>query len=263
MLIDTNVYLDHWPFRRLPLDEPAALLAKLREAGVTRAWAGSFHALLHRDVEGVNRRLVEACRRADPERLVPVGCVNPALPDWEEDLRRCQAAHGMRIVRLHPNYHGYALDAPEVARLLAAAAARGLVVQIPLTMEDERTQHPLVQVPHVDPAPLVELLPRVPGARVVLLNAFRQLRLGQAILDRLVATRQVWFDLAMLEGLTGVERCLVQVPPDRLLFGSYLPYFPVESALLKLVESPLPGAVQEAVRHESATALLTAAAGPS
>ena len=76
-VIDTNVSLFQWPFRRLPLDDPNALVAKLRILGITEAWAGSFEALFHRDVTSVNERLAEACR-SHPE-LVPIGSINLEL----------------------------------------------------------------------------------------------------------------------------------------------------------------------------------------
>ena len=44
-LIDTNINLSHWPLRRLPCDDTAGLVAKLRANGVTQAWAGSFDGL--------------------------------------------------------------------------------------------------------------------------------------------------------------------------------------------------------------------------
>ena len=62
-MIDTNVSLFQWPFRRLPLDETELLIEKLRWLGITEAWAGSFEGVLHRDVTGVNKRLAEACSR--------------------------------------------------------------------------------------------------------------------------------------------------------------------------------------------------------
>ncbi len=252
-LIDTNVYLGHWPFRRTSLDETSALVNKLRDGGVTEAWAGSFDALLHKDISAVNSRLAEECARHGGGLLKPVGTVNPALPGWEEELRRCVEVHRMRAIRLHPNYHGYTLTDPGVARLLEQVAQHGLLVQIALIMEDERTIHPLVNVPPVDPAPLPELMKPFPQLRVQLLNAFRTLR-GLPV--KALATRGSTFEIATLEGVEGLANLLTQIPAERVCFGSYAPFFYFESAKLKLRESVLSEAQSQAVRAGNARALL-------
>lgn len=237
MIVDVQVYLSRWPFRRLRGDEPAELVSYLRARGVVEAWAGSFDALLHRDVAAVNARLAEDCRRHGDGLLVPFGTVNPSLPDWEEDLRRCHEEHGMPGIRLHPDFHGYGLDDPRFAYLLRAAAERRRIVQIAMRMEDERTQHPRVRVPVTDPAPLLEVLPKTPGVKVVLLNAHRGLAIG--MLGRLAAAGVAGFDLATLERMGGLDDFAAGAGPDRVLFGSFFPYFTWESAALKLRESGL------------------------
>ncbi|HKV41049.1 MAG TPA: amidohydrolase family protein, partial [Blastocatellia bacterium] len=170
MIVDTNVNLFRWPFRRLAGDDPADLVKRLRDKGVTQAWAGSFEGLLHRDVAGVNLRLAAACREQGPNFLVAFGCINPKLPDWQEDVRRCHEDHRMAGIRLYPGYHGYTLEDPAFAELLAIAAKRRLIVQIALSMEDPRTQFPLMRVPPVDPAPLGRLIQHTRNLRLVLLN---------------------------------------------------------------------------------------------
>jgi predicted TIM-barrel fold metal-dependent hydrolase len=254
-VIDVNVHLSRWPFRRVPLDETPALVAKLREIGITQAWAASFDAILHKDVAAVNARLVETCRRDGGGLLIPFGAVNPSLPDWEEDLRRCREQHQMPGIRLYPNYHGYTLDSPAFARLLELATAAKLLVQICVSMEDERSHHPLVRVPPVDVKPLPGVLANVPAARVMILNGLRGAR--SALLSLLTRIDQVTFDIATLEGTGGVADVLTQIPAERLLLGTHAPFFYPQSAVLKLKESPLSADVVRQLTSQNAERLLS------
>jgi predicted TIM-barrel fold metal-dependent hydrolase len=253
-LIDVNTYLSRWPLRRLPGEDTADMVSRLRRHGVAQAWVGSIDALLHRDMAAVNARLASECRRYGEGLLVPFGSVNPKLPDWQDDLRRCVEEHHMPGIRLHPNYHGYTLGDPDFAKLLRLAAERGLIVQLVLIMEDERTMHPLLRVEPTSVAPLPGLLKQTPGLRIVLLNSQRFLR-GQALSD-LIAAGEVHVEMAMLEGVGGVANLLGQVPVNRVLFGSFAPLFYFESALLKLQESPLSAEQLGAIRCANARRLL-------
>lgn len=255
-MIDTNVYLSRWPFRRLPLDQTELLAERLRQREVTQAWAGSFDGLMHRDLAAVNQRLTHECVAAGPGLLLPIGSVNPILPDWQDDLKRCHEQHGMRGIRLHPAWHGYELSHPQFEQLLILAAERRMIIQLVLSMEDDRTQHPVFRVPAVKTDGLAKILERVPAARLQILNGLRSLSLAQAA--ELAMAGKVWFDIAMLESVEGVAKLVSHVSADRVLFGSNSPLFYFESAELKLVESGLPESVLEEIRSGSATALLLA-----
>ena len=120
-----------------------------------------------------------------------------------------------------------------------------MLVQIVLRMEDERVHHVAIDVPPVSTAPLADVLKKVPQAKVQLINSAGPL-LGNNV-QALVRETQVTFDIAATEGNGGVGR-LVEgknpsyrgaIPVERLLFGSHAPFFPCESALMKLFESPL------------------------
>ncbi len=253
-IIDVNVSLSGWSLRRLPDDEPQELVRRLRTNGVVQAWTGTFDGVLHKDIAGANDRLAAECRRHGRGLLRPFGSINPTLPAWQTELRRCVEHHRMAGIRLHPNYHGYTLDDPRCRELFALARAKNLIVQIAVEMEDERMMHPLLRVQPVNLAPLPELLRKNPSLRVVLLNCLGKLR-GQPLANLLEAG-DARIDIAMLEGVGGIANLLTEIPPSRILFGSHAPFFYFESARLKLKESPLTAEQLRSICHANARELL-------
>jgi len=255
-LTDVNVSLFHWPMRRLPYDETAALRRKLISAGVTQAWAGSFEALLHRDMSAVNARLTEACR-ADARRFwLPFGSINPKAAGWQEDLRRCLEEHRMPGIRVYPGYHDYTLSEPAFVELLDDVLAARMVLQLVVSLEDTRVQHPRMRAAPVDLKPLPDLLAARPGLKLVLLNWSRAGSAG--LVPSLAARKNVMVDIATLEGAGGLETLLKQIPRERVLFGSHAPFYYFESALLKLRESEVTGETLAAIGHKNAAGMLRA-----
>jgi predicted TIM-barrel fold metal-dependent hydrolase len=162
----------------------------------------------------------------------------------------------MQGLRLFPNYHGYALDDSRFARLIDLAGQRGLLVQIALGLEDDRSQNPALATPLVQAAPLTDVVQNFPMARVMLLNsAPRVLGGNNPLLARLVAAG-VRFEIATLEGVAGIQSLLQKMPDIRLCFGSHTPYFYFEAALLKLQESDLTATQLAAIRFGNAQAAL-------
>jgi uncharacterized protein len=255
-MIDVNVNLSRWPFRRLVGDEPAELVAGLRKRDVTQAWTGTFDGIFHKDISRANARLAEDCRRYGSNLLIPFGSINPKLPDWQEDLRRCHEEHKMPGIRLHPNYHGYDLKDRAFSDVLHLAAARRLAVQLAVCMEDERTQHPLMRVAPVDLSPLPDILKSEPGTRLMVLNSDHVHNLEQV--QKILSAGDVYFDVSMVEGVGGVARLAQKISTKRVLFGSNYPLFYFESAMLKVRESEFADKERQAVLEENARRLLGA-----
>jgi predicted TIM-barrel fold metal-dependent hydrolase len=255
-IIDTNVYLSHWAVRRSWAGSPSGLVEKLKHHGVTAAWVGSFESVLHTDIAGANSRLAEACAKNGDGFLRAFGTVNPTFPDWEDDLRRCHEVHRMPGIRVFPNYHGYTLDDPRFGKLLELASRRSMLVQVALSIEDDRSQNPVLVAPPVQPGPLPDAMQKVAGARVMLLNSgSRVLGASSPLLQRLIAAR-VHFEIGTLEGVAGIESLLRRALGIQLSFGSHSPYFYFEAALLKLQESDLTGEQLAAIMHGNAQAAL-------
>ena len=111
-----------------------------------------------------------------------------------------------------------------------------------------------MQVPDVDTESLPALLKQVPDLRFMLTGALRVVRGAQ--LSRIIEAGNVHVEISMLEGLGCVGRLLESVPLERVHFGSHLPLFNAESALLKLRESPLTQRQLDAITHSNSQRLL-------
>lgn len=253
-MIDVNVSLGQYPFRRLPHDDPDLLREMLREAGVTEAWVGNLDALLHRDLASVNDRLVKLCDAKGQGLFRPFGTIDPTLPHWVNEWRRCREIHQMTGLRLYPAYHGYDWDHPGAIELLQVAAGERVPIQIVWRIEDERTEHPLLKPARLTAEPLLKQVQELSGLKLMILNGQRDLKPAQTV--SLAETGPVQFDLAMLEGLAGISRWLRQHAPGSLVLGSYAPVFVHASARLKLVESELPGPVRGMIERENAREFL-------
>jgi len=261
-IIDTNVNLFSWPFRALKYRDTKALAAKLKKHRVIEAWAGSFEALFSKDLSGVNTRLAAECLEHAPGFLIPFGSVNLAWPDWQEDVRRCHEVHKMPGIRIYPGYQPFDLDHPAMESLMRMIAERGLILQVVFGMEDPRVLHPIINVGPVTFAPLLKAVQSTPNAKVELLH-FSGSSQGEDLSLFMTKTNTV-MDISRLEGNGAVGRMIgtvqglpsARVPVDRIVFGSHAPYFPVETAILKLIESPLDVQQLQAIMQSNARRLL-------
>lgn len=220
-VIDTHVYIGDWPHKRLPNTSAKELAATLRSSNVLRAWVGSFDGLFYKDIGDVNERLAADCRELGDGLLIPFGAVNPALPDWEQDVRRCHEDHHMPGIRLHPQYHGYTLNDPRFASLLAIAAARGLVVQLVAWMEDEKHRWLSPEQSEVDLKPLPTILGQVSNLQLVIANC--RALIGGLNRPNASPKNSCYYDFAGLRNGAELRKLVNSRSADHLVVGSGAP----------------------------------------
>ena len=228
-MIDVNVSIGHYPFRRFPIDsqDPWTVKRYLQDKGIQQACVSSLHAVFYADPQQGNEELLP--RIADDDFFLPVGVVNPSLQNWEECLDLCVEKYGCRMVKIYPSYHTYRLTEQPVEALLKAARDRGVVVAIVQRLEDERIHHPLMKVPAPDLSDLQGTAQRHHKQPLLLLCAYRaEVQQLAGISDNL------YFDISFVEIMNSLAHISRHVDPRQLLFGSHAPFFYPEAAIGKV-----------------------------
>jgi uncharacterized protein len=224
---DADLLAGHYPFRRFPhpAQDPLQIKEYLQARGITRACISSLHAIFYTDPQQGNDELLPAVCKDD--FYIPVAVINPSLPNWRRGLAKSREEYGVKVVRLVPSYHQYAIAAPVTLEAIQELSQQGLLVTIVKRIEDERMHHSLMKVPAVDNAAILKAATTVDSA-LLLHGAY----LGE--LAELAAAPNILFDIAFVETINTLARATEIVPATRLLFGSHAPFFYPEAAISKV-----------------------------
>lgn len=162
------------------------------------------------------------------DRFVPFASVHPRDASWREKLRGF-AARGARGVKLHPEMQRFAPDDPEAMKIYAECERLGLPVIFHAGRSgiEPESIRPYALIRHYVPA--IAAYPRV------------QFLLGHAgardVADAITAAQQhpnVWLEIAC-QGATQLAGILDAVGPERVVFGSDWPFYPLAPTLAKVL----------------------------
>lgn len=261
MLIDTNAYLGAFAFRHLRHATAPELLRLMDEKGIDKAmvsWAG---AITYRNTQPGNEQLAVDVR-AHADRLISFAVVNPFYAGWCDDLAICHEKLGMKGLRLYPKWHNYALSDECCHELIHQATERGMLVSIPIRVEDFRQRSWLVDVPDVPLAEIVELVKACPEARFILLNGIGYTGSPLGKKDNSLPTNYSVEISRLTATLADEVGTLVSnLGPDRVVFGTGMPFKYPDPSLVKLEVLDAPPEVKEAIRGANAARLLGLAKG--
>jgi len=184
--------------------------------GVRQAWVSSLEAVFRSDYLDCYRELVGRVRQVG-RRLKPALTLNPSYPGWEEDLAGALSIAKPVAIRLHPNYHGYALTDERALGLLRRSAKLDLPVLVAVRLQDERLHHPACQVPAVPVKQIIEAKRQVRGLRLIA----TMVRAAEA--ETLLATSGISCDISGCQQRAMVAKLTARFGAERVLFGSGYP----------------------------------------
>jgi predicted TIM-barrel fold metal-dependent hydrolase len=160
--------------------------------------------------------------------LLPGASVHPRDSGWRERLRGF-AARGARAVKLHPAGQRFYPDDPVAMEIYAECGRLGLPVVFHTGragIEPERT------FPYTLPRNYEAALAEHPGVRFVLGHAG-----ARDVADAIPLARRypnAWLDIHG-QGVTQLAELLAAVGPERLVFGSDWPFYPLAASLAKVL----------------------------
>jgi len=253
-VIDVNVFVGAYPWRRVPGTSPEAVLGAMDRVGIAAAWVSHLPSLFWKDPAEGNPWLYDVVARTPRFRAVPV--IHPGLPGWEDDLSEA-VDRGAVAVRADPGYLGLAPTGPETLSLVAACGRVGMPLVAAVRLEDGRGRHPLDVAPELAPWAVRRWLRRDPAARLVITHADRgfieEVHHGSTPAE----ASRVWWDISWVWGPPDdhLAHLLATVGPSRFLFGSGQPLWLPETPVARLDLVTLAAADRALIRSGNATAL--------
>jgi hypothetical protein len=252
MMIDVNAYLGHFAFRRLRHNTTDSLLALMDSKKIDKAVVSSAAAITYCNAQAGNEEVAEEIK-GHRDRLIPFAVINPFYAGWQDDLKICHEEFGMAGLRLYPKWHNYSLSSPPCRELVKAATERGMVISIPIRVEDNRERSWLLNIPDIPLDEVVELVKAHPKARFLLLNGLGYTGSPLGRKNNGLPTNYA-IELSRLSALLGNEigQLITNLGADRVMFGTGMPFNYPDPALVKLEVLDASEPDKEKIRSQTA-----------
>lgn len=248
MLIDSNAYIGHWPFKKLKYNNCAGLLERMNRFDVSAAVVSNLNGIFYKNTQRANDELYQQIQsdRKFQNRFIPFAVINPIYNGWQDDLDTSINKLRMKGIRLHPAYHGYSLNNPACIDLVKRARDRGLPVALSLRMVDSR---PSSWMDIKDEWRLKDIMPiikAVPDAKYIIQNVANSMALGEEEVQ-LLKKADVIMDSSgrNISDLGGLIRTYGK---EKFAFGSHSPILDYFTGLLR-IESLRPQEADEATKE--------------
>ena len=235
MLIDTNAYVGHWPFRQRKYTTCATRLARMDQGGIDVSVVSNLNGIFYKNTQSANEELQDELRadRQFQDRFIPFAVINPLYGGWKNDVEACSEM-GMKGIRVYPTYHGYTLTHPACIELVKMARDRGLPMALSLRMVDSRPSSWLDVERSTEWAlkDIVPILKAVPDATYLILNVANSTQLNEEE-TALFRKATIIMDTSG-RALTNLGELLHTYGKEKFAFGTHSPILDDYTGLLRI-----------------------------
>ncbi|HIE14550.1 TPA: hypothetical protein EYP70_04700, partial [Candidatus Bathyarchaeota archaeon] len=188
------------------------------------------------------------------ERFMMCLAVNPNAPGWILDFKRCiKEANALRV---YPNYHGYNLEDQRFYDLVEIAASHDLPIIVTVRIQDERSHPWFLKMSPVNVTDILRVSKRYPETQFIISNAY----LNEVLPSKkeIVRLENVYVELSFISSVTlnSIEMLSAEIGADRMVLGTYMPFFYPECAINRVKKSELSTEEKEFILWKNAAKLL-------
>lgn len=234
MLIDSNAYIGHWPFRKFEYNNLEALSGRMNEFGTEASVVSNLNGVFYKNTQHANEELYEAIRskRAYKDRFIPFAVINPIYGGWRDDFEICTIEMGMKGIRLYPKYHLYDIAHPSCVELVKMSRDKGLPVVFSLRMVDNRTSSWMDIENEWALKDVMPIIKAVPDAKYIICNVANSTHLNEEDMALFKNTTIVMDSSG--RALTDWPVLLSKFGEDKFCFGSQSPILDYCTGLLRI-----------------------------
>lgn len=235
MLIDSNAYIGHWPFRYRRFNTCEALLdERMEKFGVDVSVISNLDGIYYKNTQKANEDLYHEINSDErfKDRFIPFAIINPIYNGWEDDMEVCMNQYGMKGIRLYPKYHGYDLENPNCIELVKRARDHGMPVAFTLRMVDSRPSswHDIEEEWSL--ADVIPIIKEVPDAKFMILNVANSTNLNKEE-SEILQKADVVLDTSG-RGMNSLVKLIETYGHDKFVFGTHSPMLDYCTGLLRI-----------------------------
>ncbi len=248
MLIDSNAYVGHWPFRVRKYNTLEMLLSRMDKFGVDKAIVSSLDGIFYKNTQPANEELIKQLNSSAQfaDRFIPFGVVNPIYGGWKDDFESCANDLAMRGLKLYPKYHGYDLLNPNCIELVKMARDKNMVIALSLRMVDNRPSSWMDLTDEWQLKDVIPIMKAVPDAKYLIQNVSGSTNLDAEEVKILNSSHCVIDTSGRY--ILNLGELISNFGAEKFCFGTHSPILDYCTGLLR-VESLRPDEATEAVKQ--------------